>query len=482
MNLRVSGNWRGTVLLLCAWLLQACGEGIPEAVDTGSARSRLEAADSGDILAQLQAIPGMTVLQEKPVPGNPSLRYFVLDYEQPADHRHPQRERFQQRMTLLHRASSAPVVLASTGYGLYTYQPVNTEPSYLLTANVLYVEHRFFNTSTPASSNWKLLDIYQAATDHHRIVQAFKPLYPASWLTTGGSKGGMTSIYHRYFYPDDVDATVAYVAPNSYLDGDPRYVHFLNHVGTEDCRQRLRQVQRGLLTRRAEMQPFIDELLSYGVTFDGLGLEKAYEFAVLEAPFTFWQYGSGVDACEYIPGANAPAAELFQFLTDTNSLDFYADQSLAPYAAYYYQSATQLGGPRYPEAHLWPWLKYPGQDVSRSFPPYGVDKDFDFLTMYWVERWMKKSAQRMMLIYGENDPWSTGAFEVSPSNDSVRYFVAGGNHGASIYDLPEAQRSQALRKLSDWMGVPTRPFPSAAARGAEELPVVNTALMRRPRL
>ncbi|MFP2912532.1 hypothetical protein ACLESD_47465, partial [Pyxidicoccus sp. 3LFB2] len=41
-------------------------------------------------------------------------------------------------------------------------------------------------------------------------------LQDALWrqvVSTGASKGGMTSIYHRASAPKDVDATVAYVAP-----------------------------------------------------------------------------------------------------------------------------------------------------------------------------------------------------------------------------------------------------------------------------
>ena len=42
----------------------------------------------------------------------------------------------------------------------------------------------------------------------------------------------MTSVYHRRFYPDDVDATVAYVAPISFGAPDDRYIDFLANVGT----------------------------------------------------------------------------------------------------------------------------------------------------------------------------------------------------------------------------------------------------------
>ncbi|MFB1479207.1 hypothetical protein [Corallococcus sp. RDP092CA] len=94
------------------------------------------------------------------------------------------------------------MVLASTGYGIGSYySPM--EPTYLVEGNQLLVEHRCFNNSTPQPTDWRLLNIEQAAADHHRIVQAFKPLFPGKWI----SKGGMTSLYHRAFFPRDVDAT-----------------------------------------------------------------------------------------------------------------------------------------------------------------------------------------------------------------------------------------------------------------------------------
>ena len=68
-----------------------------------------------------------------------------------------------------------------------------------------------------------------------------------------------------------------------------------------------------------------------------------------------------------------------------------------------------------------------------------------------------------MLVYGENDPWSAGTFHVDSRNDSVRYFVPEGNHGA-------------------YLCVPVRPFPFATESATEDLPVVNPALLRRQRL
>ena len=46
----------------------------------------------------------------------------------------------------------------------------------------------------------------------------------------GISKGGQTTIFHRYFYPADVDISVPYVAPLNLEYVDPRLDKFLNRV------------------------------------------------------------------------------------------------------------------------------------------------------------------------------------------------------------------------------------------------------------
>jgi len=58
-----------------------------------------------------------------------------------------------------------------------------------------------------------------------------------------------------------------------------------------------------------------------------------------------------------------------------------------------------------------------------------------------------------MFIYGENDPWSAGAFELGWAKDSFRYFVPGGNHGSAISTLPDTERDAAFATLARWAGV-----------------------------
>lgn len=477
-------------VLACALALglQACGgselppESITPSAPEVQAQSQTQDA-APDILAQLQAIPGLTVLLERP-PTSTGARIFVLSYDQPANHLHPNGTRFQQRMTLVFRNAEAPMVLASTGYGIGT-NPGQTEPTFLLQGNQLQVEHRFFGPSIPQPANWKLLSIEQAAADHHRIVQAFKPLFPGKWISTGGSKGGMTSLYHRAFFPRDVDATVAYVAPNSYGTQDPRYVKFLSKLGTPECRESIRGFQREVLERRTEVEPLFQATASayYGSTYDFLGVDKALEFSTLELPFAFWQYGNA-SLCDAIPPRGGPAQGLVDFMDEVVGLSYMSDGDLDYYAPYDFQAATQLGSYASDEAHLRGVQRYPRGYDPRALVPFDMKPyPFNPFVMPIVEGWVKAFGERILLVYGENDPWSTGAFSVSARNDSYRFFQPGGNHGARITALPEAEQAVALERLRTWAGLPTESARSMSLRAHSEesadLPVTTGVVDRR---
>ncbi|NTX16999.1 hypothetical protein HUA76_40120 [Myxococcus sp. CA056] len=484
---RGTGIFRGVCLLVAAMLMQACGGSAVEESGPSSARSVQAAGvmksglDSEDIYTRLLSVPGLTVVSEQVSPF-PGTRFFQFYFEQLADHRNPNGERFQLRGTLLHRSVAAPVVLYSGGYGLNS-RPFQYEPTALLGANQLSLEHRFFGPSRPASNDWTLLNIRQAAGDYHRIIQAFKPLYTGHWLTTGGSKGGMAAVYHRYFYPDDVDATVAYVAPNMHGLDDGRFVRFLDQVGDEDCRERLRAFQQDALARREELLPFVEELTtSTGATFELIGLDRTLEFAVVEMPFYFWQYGNA-SACEFIPAPGAPAEAVFAFLDAVVSVSgSYGDADLDYYAAYYYQSATELGWTGYPTRHLRRLLRYPREDVPTAYLSFPVEERFDHGLMRRVEHWVRREGERMLFLYGDNDPWSAGAFEVRERNDSLRFDVPDSNHAnARITRLPEAERTRALSRLYTWMGV-TPPAVGAQGLATEAAGDVAPLVEERSRL
>ncbi|WP_394836114.1 hypothetical protein LVJ94_04315 [Pendulispora rubella] len=444
-------RWCASLLLL----VSGCSIDNGTTSSQGDEVSAVQAVDGtrqyGDILTELQNLQNVVEVKEE-VSRYPNTRAFVLQFRQPVDHYRPRGATFTERVRLLFRSYDAPMVILTSGYGL---PPLYlSEPAGMLNANQLMLEHRFFGPSTPDSVDWKKLDIFQAASDEHRIVEALRPLFKKKWLSTGASKGGMTAVYHRFFYPRDVDVTVPYVAPNSFGPTDERYASFLQNVGSAECRDKVRAVQTEVLRRRPEFEARLaEEAAARGDGYEHLGIHKGLDWTVSDLAFTFWQY-MGRPACPLVPSAGATSDELYGFLDRVGMIGAYGDASLDQVAAYYYQGATELGGPECDTAHLGPLLTPGFRCDYAELAPLGVHLRFRYSSMPAVAAWVHFAAERMLFVYGEEDPWSSGAFTVREKNDSYRYVVPQGTHGAHIGLLPPEQAREAYTHIFQWMDVP----------------------------
>jgi hypothetical protein len=433
---------------------EASGTGGSGPVASAASTTSTTSATGGgaDLAAALAAIPGLSY-EELPCDG--SCRFFSMELEQPVDHDNPAGPTFRQRISLFHRDAAAPMVLASTGYYIYPDLSYATEPAELLNANQLVVEHRFFTPSRPEPADWSWLDIAQAAADHHAVVEAFRPIYGAPWIGTGASKGGMTSVYHRRFYPGDLAGTVAYVAPQSYGDADLRYLAFLDQVGDASCRAALRAFQVEVLSRRpAMLNRLEDEAAVTQATYTLLGEDAALDYAVIEAYFYFFQYVD-LASCAAVPGPSASDDAVWSFLSAVSPPSSYSDEVSLIFEPYYYQAATELGYPAYDDSHLAGQITLPlGSDVAASFvfPEPTKKTTLDPSVMLDVASWLGSEGSAMLFVYGENDPYSAAAFEPSGQNDTYRFFAPGQNHGATIGSLTPADKAVAEERLSTWAG------------------------------
>lgn len=433
-------------LLSLAILVGAVGAG------AGSASAAPAAPAQPDIKERVLAIPGMRFVEEQPYEG---YRFLVFSYAQPVDHRHPSKGTFQQRFTLLHKATDRPTVFYTSGYNVTT-APRRSEPTQLVDGNQVSMEYRFFTPSRPQPADWSKLDIWQAASDQHRLFRALKPIYGKKWLATGGSKGGMTATYYRRFYPRDMDGTVAYVAPNDVADKeDSAYDRFFANVGTAECRTKLNAVQREALVRRDEIvkryQKWADDEKR---TFTVVGsADKAYENVVLDLVWAFWQYHLLKD-CADVPAPTASTDELYRFIDEISGFSAYTDQGLETYTPYYYQAGTELGSPTFKTPHLAGLLRYPGIYAPRSYVPRDIPMRFKQGVMGDIDRWVRHDAHRMLFVYGQNDPWGAERFQVGKgAKDAYVYTVAGGNHGSSIAQLTGDQKAKATAEVQRWAGV-----------------------------
>ncbi|MFD7103788.1 MULTISPECIES: S28 family serine protease [Streptomyces] len=420
---------------------------------TAAESNRTDTTRTTDIKDRILAIPGMSLIEEKPVEG---YRYFVLNYTQPIDHRHPARGTFQQRLTLLHKSVDRPTVFFTSGYNVST-SPSRSEPTQIIDGNQVSLEYRYFTPSRPRPTDWTKLDIRQGANDQHRIFQALHRIYAKNWIATGGSKGGMTATYYRRFFPHDMNGTVAYVAPNDVNnDEDSAYDRFFRTVGTAQCRADLAAVEREALVRRGEM---VDRFQKWadkeGRTFKTVGnADRSYEVMVTDLVFGFWQYQPAATACAEVPKPTASTDALWAWMDKIGGFASYTDQGLESYLPYYYQAGTQLGEPGYHYPQLKGLLKYPGINNSRSFVPREIPMHFDKRAMPDIDRWVRQHANRMMFVNGEYDPWSSEHFELGKgSRNSYVFTVPGGNHGSNIAKLKDADRTKATAELLGWAGL-----------------------------
>src|SRR6185312_15526324 len=215
---------------------------------------------------------------------------YEVMFEQPLDHQNPGGEKFRQRIFISHSDYAKPVLLGTEGYA--ARGPSGGELQRILGGNQVTVEHRFFGRSVPSPVKWEYLTVKQSADDLHAIVSALKTMYTGKWVSSGASKGGQTALFFKCYYPADVDATVAYVAPVNVAQEDPRINHFIQTTGDAETRRKNKDYQIALLKREDEILPLIKDQAERKQWTFGMGLSAAYEYGVLEYPYAFWQYGT----------------------------------------------------------------------------------------------------------------------------------------------------------------------------------------------
>lgn len=416
-----------TILLLCS-------------VTTVMGQSELE--------WQLFELPDV-IFQSIPTPDGYEAAY-EMKIRQPLDHNDPSRGHFYQRVFLSHKDVAAPMAIITNGYG----RPTNriTEVAKLAGANQLQVEHRFFLESSPDSLDYDYLNFEQVTADLHRITTLFKQIYAGKWISSGISKGGTTTIFYRYFYPDDVDISIPYVAPVNHSAEDPRIYSFLDEVGTADCRQAIYDYQIHMLKEAETMKSYLKWFAKgQGLKFSYLNMDEAYEYAILEYPFSFWQWGSD---CTGIPSASDPVDDQIQHFVDVVGLEFYSDASMESFGSHYFQSAEQMGYYGFELEGYEGLIKHLDTRANPSaiFTPDKMPVKFDGRLTNKVYEWTQTTELPFIYINGANDTWSATAVPEVKGNSSLWFFMKDKSHGdARIANMTEANKQKLVRRLGDWL-------------------------------
>ena len=396
-----------------------------------------------DLFTKLKSLPGVYVKKIEPLTGFKEA--FVLALVQPVDHSKPHGAKFTQRIYINHLDYSKPIVFETHGYDVPWHK--KRELSYLLYANQIIVEHRYFGQSKPKPLEWKHLTTWQAASDHHRIIELIKTIYTGKWISTGRSKGGMAALFHQVYYPNDVQASVVFVSPIILGLADQRFPEHINNLGNPQTQKKIRDFQILCLKREASLLR-IAEIKSQSTKYS-IGINSAFEWSVIEFQNEYWWKNSDADE---IPDSTATDNELFDYLNRLSPLGSFSDRTLKYEEPLHFQQSLELGYEGYDIEHLRPYLNtVENADPSVFAPKETKSSEFRPEVMREVLANLQNEANNIIYLYGENDIYSAAMVKPSDKTNSKVIIAKGLAHQFRINDLTIETQNLILETLKSWI-------------------------------
>ena len=415
---------------------------------------------------------------------------YQIEFKQYIDHNNKSLGTFNQTVELGFNGFDKANVYVSSGYMIYddnSYSAGENELAFLLGCNYVFVEHRYFNRSLPVSidyttnTTWQYLTTEQAAADAHEIVTQFKRILDGKWLSTGSSKGGMTTELYAYYYPGDMDIYVPYVAPMCQSFSDKRMIKFLyeeagdtryGETKAAKMRNDILSFQLKMLEWRNTLAPaFYEYGLESGAVYSNyLTQDNLYDACVLEFAIGYWQYyqnASTISSC--LNMAENTSAKLKKkqdaffsaFVNITSPVDVSLNNEFTPY---YIQAYQELGNYGYDFSYI------------RNALPEGVIltvTEQEETDLMWklvlnenqlalprkeimepkISHMLATTNDRFVILYGSSDPWySVRPQDVERENISI-YVNTSHTHDTSVSKYPTAVKNEILGKIKSALGI-----------------------------
>jgi len=435
-------------LVAIAFLLTNC---VSVKVDSTQEKSKIVLVEKEtSAFTKLASIENVFKVEKRPTNSHFTNNYEIW-FQQPIDYNDLSKGTFPQRVLLGYVGDSKPVIVELQGYGIYTEKAGELANHY--EANQLTIEHRYFNNSKPETIDWNTLKVAAAAKDQAMIISEIrKALYPsAKFVTTGISKGCQTTMAHRRFFPNNVDASVCYVGPLNYQREDPRVYSFLKNVGTEAQRNQIKAFQESCFQHKDFLLNKLKEISKENNYEWEMGVEKALTYSILEYPFAFWQWGNDTDS---IPSSNAPSEDIYNHLFKIAGYGFFETNAVDDLQSYFWAALTEQGIYGYETALF---KEHIGTDKIYDFEwafPEGISKVYDLKPMQKIKEFLDVKAEKMLFIYGEYDAWSATAVELSETakeRELYKFVKEKGSHTTRIKTFDIEDQKTIYQIIDSWI-------------------------------
>lgn len=387
-------------------------------------------------------IKGIIVTQK---PNSDFKEYFEVMVDQPLDHFNSTGKIFKQRIFVGLNNKSVPTVMETEGYAIGT----TSLPGFMKDCNYISVEHRYFGRSVPDSLDWNCLTIKQAASDLHHIRELFGQIFKGKWMTTGISKGGQTAIAYKMYFPNDVDATLAYVTPIKNGLNDTRFTDYLNSNLKTECGKKILDFQQfAFRNKKKLLNQFNNYVQQKKYTFGKMNNEKVFEYLLLEYPFAFYQ---NCFDCKLIPDTTATTAAIIEEVVSVVSPKFFSEAFRSKLEPSFYMFYNELGYYEYDLRRFKQWLSS-GNYPNNIFAPQNVVPNFDTTYLASLNTFITSpTTEKIIFVYGEFDPYTSASPKFDNNKNCLVLIAKNGCHKSRVEDLSKEQQEVIFKQLSTWL-------------------------------
>ena len=388
-------------------------------------------------------------------------KVFLVRFEQYIDHNNKKLGKFEQTIEFGFNSFESTNVYVSEGYMIsnyhYSYAKGENEIAYLLHSNYLCVEHRYFGNSLPVEidyddkQTWTYLTTKQAADDAHDIVTEFKRILDGKWVSTGGSKSGMTTELFALYHPGDMDLYVPYVAPFCNSFNDKRMIKFLREETgdlqygeerAEELRNEVLEFQLKLLEYKNVLAPkYYQAAISKGTNLTSYATQdRLYDVVVAEFEIGFWQYYqsySKLENCLNLPETTPEEIEnkqnkCYSYLTSIIGEDELGiDGAFTPY---YVQAYQELGNYGYDFSYIREALtdqslltisEEDEEELGWNIVLSDVERSLEQkeLVCPRINEMLQTTEDQFIILYGSSDPWYAVRPDDVNDRDNINIYV-----------------------------------------------------------
>lgn len=427
---------------MTAMVLTSCSNNFDNPVDPVPVPSQ---TPFGDLLVQVDNVASIEAF----TPGYNDAGYtecYKVFFNQPIDHENPSVGTMKQKALIYFKGFDRPTVMYTRGYDLpdsWKDWMGNLDIAANMDANIIAVEHRYFGESKNLEdTRWDYLTIEQAAADHHAIFEPLKKILPKEWISTGTSKDGMTSLFFRYFYPNDITVTTVFCSPfMTSLYYLPVGTYLQEESGSDAERDNMHAICNRLLDQGEEglYKTYVQMCKDYSTQLQALHpehtekwFEDSYEdylYGLFEYFFGCFSYSTAKERAQLVPSADAEPAVMLDYIYFRDVLSQYGlwryDSPMAPADEehdyywkandsypYYIQTATQLGQYRHDFSRyesLIGQVEYPANPSGLFEQDLWLYDTYDNTKMKDIrENFLPNTDCPIMFYYAQGDPW-TGA-------------------------------------------------------------------------